>query len=317
MTDALSRLLAEGERAAFHGAPQSAVAPLQQAMAQAQEAGRSAEVAAAAWLLGVAHGAAGDYGQAAVALRPLLDAAVGPEPSDRLIPGLALATRAAHLRQLGRTAEAATRDNQALELAGHDLDPVAFEALLGLAADSVAEADPESARERVAAADKVLARNSGWWRQRVELEWVKADLALLAEDPKSAGAAAAAALTAAEEAGAPRHVARSLTLLAVAQLQAASGASAVSAQDEPGPDRALVTLRRAGTLAETLGARPLVWPARALQAALTEDEQESARALASARAAVHHIADSLAADPEEPDARSAWLTRPDVAALIA
>lgn len=310
MTDALSRLLAEGERAAFHGAPQAAIAPLQQAMAQAQEAGRAAEVAAAAWLLGVAHGAAGDYGQAAVALRPLLDAAVGSEPSDRLIPGLALATRAAHLRQLGRITEAANRDNQALELAGHDLDPVAFEALLGLAADAVATADPESARERVAAADKVLARNSGWWRQRVELEWVKADLALLAEDPKAAAAAATAALTAAEEAGAPRHVARSLTLLAVAQLQAASD------PDEPGPDRALATLRRAGTLAETLGARALVWPARALQAALTEDEQESARALASARAAVNHIADSLAADTAEPDARSAWLARPDVAALM-
>ena len=314
MTDALSRLLAEGERAAFHGAPQAAVAPLQQALAQAQEAGRTAEVAAATWLLGVAHGAAGDYGQAAIALRPLLDGTFGPEPADRLIPGLALTTRAAHLRHLGRIAEATARDNQARELATDDLDPVAFEALLGLAADLVAESDPERAREHVTAADKILARNSGWWRQRVELEWVKTDLALLAEDPKAAAAAAAAALTVAEEAGAPRHVARSLMLLAVAQLQGAPGSDAQT--DTAGPDRALATLRRAGTLAETLGARPLVWPARALQAALSEDEQESARALASARAAVKHIADSLATDAEDPDAKSSWLARPEVAALL-
>jgi tetratricopeptide (TPR) repeat protein len=314
VTDALSRLLTEGERAAFHGSPQAALVPLRQAMALAEETGRSAEAAAATWLLGVAYGAAGDYGQAAVALRPLLEAAVGSEPSDRLIPGLALATRADHLRQLGRIAEAAARDNQALDLAGDDLDPVAFEALLGLAADAVAAADLDTARERVGAADKVLARNSGWWRQRVELEWVKSDLARSTDDIKAAAAAATAALTAAEEAGAPRHVARSLMLLAVAQLQEASrGASA--SQSDTGATPALATLRRAGTLAETLGALPLVWPVRALQAALTGDEQESARAIAAARAAVKHIADSLATDPEDTDGASAWLARPEVAAL--
>ena len=89
MTDALSRLLAEGERAAFHGAPNAAIAPLQKALAQAEEAGRPAEVAAATWLLGVAHGAAGDYGPAAVALRPLVAAAAGSDSSDRLIPAVA------------------------------------------------------------------------------------------------------------------------------------------------------------------------------------------------------------------------------------
>ena len=73
------------------------------------------------------------------------------------------------------------------------------------------------------------------------------------------------------------------------------------------------TLRRAATLAESLGCLPLLWPSRAVLGALIEPTapQESARSLASARSCVLQIADDL---PES--LRVEWLARPDVAALL-
>jgi len=79
------------------------------------------------------------------------------------------------------------------------------------------------------------------------------------------------------------------------------------------PDEAVTTLRRAATLAESLGTLPLLWPSRALLGALLEERSpaESAKALASARNSVLQIADDL---PEE--LRADWLDRPDVATLL-
>jgi hypothetical protein len=72
------------------------------------------------------------------------------------------------------------------------------------------------------------------------------------------------------------------------------------------------TLRRAATLAETLGALPLVWQARALLGALlAEVSEEGARSLAAARNAVLTIAGDLPAD-----LREEWLARPNVSALL-
>ena len=67
-TPDLASLLAAGEHAAFHGKPAAAVAHLEQAVVLAQSQGLAAEMAAAAWLLGVALGAGGRYG-AALTLR--------------------------------------------------------------------------------------------------------------------------------------------------------------------------------------------------------------------------------------------------------
>ena len=67
----LASLLASGEHAAFHGKPATAVGVLEQAVVLAQSQGRGTEVAAAAWLLGVALGAAGRYGSALTVLSPL------------------------------------------------------------------------------------------------------------------------------------------------------------------------------------------------------------------------------------------------------
>jgi hypothetical protein len=90
-------------------------------------------------------------------------------------------------------------------------------------------------------------------------------------------------------------------LVAVAQVQSGRLAEAEG------------TLRRAATLAESLGALPTLWPSRALLGALLEETApaESAKSLASARSGVIAIADDL---PD--DLRDIWLDRPDVAALL-
>ncbi|HET9188627.1 MAG TPA: hypothetical protein VFN80_11760, partial [Acidothermaceae bacterium] len=111
---------------------------------------------------------------------------------------------------------------------------------------------------------------------------------------------ASEAIDRAELAKAPRHVAKGLLFLGVAQAQSGS------------PDT-LTTLRRAATLAEQLGTTPLIWPARALIGALLaeEDPATSARSLQAARSAVLTIAGDL---PD--DVREEWLVRPDIEALL-
>ncbi|MEO8330527.1 MAG: hypothetical protein ABI586_11015, partial [Candidatus Nanopelagicales bacterium] len=101
--------------------------------------------------------------------------------------------------------------------------------------------------------------------------------------------------------GAPRYVSKSLLFLGVSQVQAGELKEAEG------------TLRRAATLAESLGAVPLLWPARALLGALLESSSptEASKSLAAARGAVIAIADDL---PEH--LRSVWLDRQDVAALL-
>ncbi len=88
---------------------------------------------------------------------------------------------------------------------------------------------------------------------------------------------------------------------------------AVRARRRDIPADARVTLRRAATLAESLGTVPLIWPARALLGALVseDDAAESARSLSAARTAVLVIAGDL-----PPGVRAEWLGRADVAALL-
>jgi hypothetical protein len=107
-------------------------------------------------------------------------------------------------------------------------------------------------------------------------------------------------VAAAEAARAPRHVAKGLLFQGVAELQSGSGEAAA-------------TLRRASTLAEGLGALPLVWQARGLLGAMLADApgDEGPRSLAVARSAVLAIAGDL------PVAlRDEWLARPNVSALL-
>jgi hypothetical protein len=275
----LASLLASGERATFHGPPGSAIANLERAVGLAQRDGRRAEVAAAAWLLGVALSASGRYGGALRVLVPLLEAGEGDDaesigPEIRLFASLAAATAASVHRGLGRHAAAAELDSRGLALT-EGPGEASFDCVLGLTADAVGAGDMENARN-----------------------WL--EVALLADSPHDAILAAAGAVRGAEAARAPRHVAKGLLFQGVAELQS-------------GSTDGVATLRRAASLAENLAAVPLIWQARALVGALLggEGSEEGARSLAAARSAVLTIAGDLPAD-----LRDEWLARPNVSALL-
>ena len=301
----LATLLAAGERATFHGPPGSAVGDLERAVGVAQRDGRRAEVAAAAWLLGVALSASGRYGGALRVLVPLIEAGEGAgsdelAPELRLFGSLAASTAASVHRGLGRHDAARELDLRGLALSD-DSDEAVFDSMLGLAADAVGSDDLAEAQERFERAKAIVDGHGGdWWRQRVRLDWARADIAVLAEKPHEAILAAGGAVSGAEAARAPRHVAKGLLFQGVAELHA-------------GSDDALATLRRAAGLAEGLAALPLVWQARALVGALLagDESAEGARSLATARSAVLTIAADL---PD--DLRDEWLARPNVSALL-
>lgn len=298
----LASLLAAGERAVFHGPPAAAVADLERAVVLAQSEGKRAEVTAAAWLLGVALSAAGRYGGGLRVLSPLVDAGSAGDAAaeTRLFAALAAATAASVHRGLGRHEAAAELDNRGLALA-EGMSEAVFDCTLGLATDAVGLGDLETARRRLAEAEQLVAsHDQEWWRQRVRYDWARAEVALLADEPPEAVAAASASVERAEQARAPRHVAKGLLFQGVAELQAGS-------PDAPG------TLRRAATLAEGLAALPVTWQARALLGALLAGTapEESSRSLAAARSAVLTIAGDLPAE-----LREEWLDRPNVSALL-
>ena len=299
VSDELAGLLAAGERAAFHGRPATGVPPLQKAVETARSSGRDDEATAAAWLLGVALGAAGKYGSALGVLDPLTGTG-SEQPARRLFASLAASTSASIHRQMGRHTAARSLDEQALELAG-DAPEALFDSRLGLAADAVGLEDALTARTWLDRAGELLDGRSDWWRQRVRSLWVRTEIGMLSGEVAAAEKTADSAVSLAENSGAPRHVAKSLLFLGVSQVQNGK------------PAEAAVTLRRAATLAESLGCLPLVWPSRALLGALVEAEapQESARNLAAARSTVITIADDL---PE--DLRGDWLSRPDISTLL-
>ena len=309
MTDhsELAGLLASGEHAAFHGRPAAAVGVLEQAVALARLQGRSAEVAAAGWLLGVALGAAGRYGGALTVLSPLVEGgrAGGAPAENRLFAALAAATVASVHRQLGRHAVARASDLEALALANGSAE-ASFDAQLGLASDAVGLDEPDEASSRLQQARALVPpRADEWWRQRVRLGWAEAEVQLLDGQVDEAVTTALTAVERAEGARAPRHVAKGLLILGIALVSGGSTAD--------GDGDAASTLRRAATLAESLEVVPLVWPARALLGALVAeiDPEESNRSLAAARAAVLTLAADL-----PPGVRAEWLARPDVAALL-
>ena len=302
--DDLASLLATGEHAAFHGKPAAAISVLEQAVVLAQSQGRDAEMAAAGWLLGVALGAGGRYGGALTVLSPLVESgrADDSQAEYRLFAALAAATVASVHRQLGRHAIARASDLEALELTD-GTGEAAFDAQLGLASDAVGMEEPQEAAARLAQARALIPnRDDAWWRQRVRLGWVEAETQLLDGQVDEAVQTALEAVARAERSRAPRHVAKGLLILGIAQVSGGQGG-----------DDAPSTLRRAATLAESLGTIPLIWPARALLGALVaeDDPAESARSLQAARSAVLTLAGDL-----PPGVRGAWLARPDVAALL-
>lgn len=161
-------------------------------------------------------------------------------------------------------------------------------------------ADSSAAATDLALAAALIPAGGGWWRQRVRLEWVRAEVALLTNRPADAVTAAAAAVDRADQASAPRHLAKSLLFLGVAQRQV-------------GNPTAVAMLTAAAELATQLGTWPLVWPARAVCAAEVagSDPTRGRQHRAAARAAVARIA----ADLPTP-LRAQWSASPDIAALL-
>jgi tetratricopeptide (TPR) repeat protein len=305
----LAELLARGERAAFHAPPASGITVLQEAVVEGRRSGHDTEAALAAWLLGVCLSTSGRWGSALAVLRPLLvdphgDVAAEMSPERRLVASLAASTTASVYRQLGRHADARTFDERASAIAGASAD-AQFDAAVGLAADAIGVGDAAGAEARIAEAEILIGTRSDWWRQRVRLDWARAEHALLTDRPADAALRASSALSRAETAGAPRHVAKSLLFLSIALVEAGD------------TDEAIGTLRRCVTLAEPLGLLPVLWPARALIGVLSaeRDPAASASALADAAATVRSLADDLPDDA--PDRlRTGWLARADVAALL-
>lgn len=258
----------------------------------------------AAWLLGVCLSACGRWGSALTVLRPLLLDEAAPDAASvgrerRLVASLAASTSAGVLRQVGDAPQARRLDIAAERLAGGS-DEARFDALLGRAADALAAGDSAQAGSELVAAEALTGTRSDWWRQRVRLDWGRAEQALAEGRLDDAALHASAALVRAESSGAPRHVAKSLLLL---------GAALVQRGDF---DEGATTLRRCITLAAPLALLPVLWSARGLVGALTleSDPEGALKELERARADVAVLADDL------PEAlRALWLNRDDVTAL--
>ena len=235
--------------AAFHGRPADALPVL----AALDPAGSLPE--RTRWLAGVCLGALGRYRAA--------ERWLAPGPGTSPAGSLALSCRASHLRQLGRHAAAEPLDTAALAAA---TDPESrADALVGLVADAVGRLDLATAERRLATASAELAgqdgrpaAGDGAWRPVVRLDWVTAEVALLADDPATAATASRAAWQRSRAATAGRHAVKSQLVLGAA-LEAAGRTRTATR-----------VLRAAAAGADRLDLLPLAWPARTLLARMLE-----------------------------------------------
>ncbi len=293
----LSALLSAGDRAAFRGVPSEGLEPLVRAESVALDAGDLAARSRSAWLLGICRMATGHYGQALRGLTAMASDISVPDDL-RALPATVVASIQ---RQLGRHAEGLDWDRGALEAASGNPEALR-EALLGLGFDSVGLGDLDGARDALEQAERVAEGQETAWRQVIRLDWLRTELALLAGDRAGARATAGAALVAAEEANAPRHVAKSLILAGVTETSLGQSRAAID------------LLTRSAILAGELGSPPLVWPSRGLLSALLagSDETASQYCLVTARTAIRQIAADLPVVLAEP-----WLDRQEIRELLA
>lgn len=160
------------------------------------------------WLRAVAAGGQGRYGCALTELDAILRARYsGP------LLSLAHSTRASFLRQLGGHARARAADGRALAHCGEDHEAAA-DALVGLAADALGLGRfGVSARllDRARAVD--TPDNS---RQRIRLEWVSAELAMVQGDGAAAVEHARRGVATAAGHRSTRHAVKSDVVLAAA-----------------------------------------------------------------------------------------------------
>lgn len=240
----------------FHGAVNEALPALDEIT---DLTGRSAVYAV--WLHAVALGACGRYGEAL----DLAETVATGTPEYSMTRSL----KASLLRQVGCHDLALQADREAMASAA--TPGSAVEALTGLAADAVGMQDPLTAATMLAQGRSLLARVSAdptsaptWWRHRVRVEWVACEVSLLQSRHEDALAHARAALETAEAGNAPRHVAKSLLFLAVAQIETGQR------------DAAVPLLKRCLMLSASMGFLAVAWPAHAVLAALLKDTDQHA-----------------------------------------
>ncbi len=274
-------LLAAGEAAALGGDPHDAEASLLPLVG-----GTGLVAARARWLLAVAAGAQGRYGEALTQLEPLTADGV-----PAVLQAAACATTASLLRQIGDHPSADPFDARGIALLAAQPPGVgvdeALDCAIGSTADAVGTGDLPAARARLDAA-RALAAAEGpvppGWRPLVRLRWVEAEVALLAGDVAAAVVAGTAAHALATTAGAVRHRTKSAMFAGVALALA------------NGPDAARGLLLDAAADADSHGLLPLVWPLRAVLATmpgLATDAHEAEYHFSVARAAVARIAAGL------------------------
>lgn len=279
------------EWAVFHGAVTEAIPLLQQVPGL-----QGREALYASWLLSVSLGAVGRYSEALDTLERIPPAT--PEYS------MARSLRASLLRQLGCHDLALVADREAMSNAA--TPGAAIEAMTGLAADAVGLQDSVTAENTLNQAKSLLVRvaaenSESWWRHMVRVEWVACEIALMSSDSVTAVARAERALELAENANAPRHVAKSLLFLAVAQIE--SGRT----------DAAAANLRRSLMLSNSMGYLAVSWPAHAVLAALLKagDPAAAHAHFVSAAKVIATLRSGLTGE-----LATRWDARPDVAALL-
>jgi tetratricopeptide (TPR) repeat protein len=284
--------LERAEWAVFHGAINEAIPLLDELIGLT---GRSQVYER--WLRAVALGACGRYGEALEIIEQIEPGT--PEYS------MARSLRGSLLRQLGVHDLALLADREAMSSAA--TPGAAIEAMTGLAADAVGLQDALTATTMVAQAQSLLDRVSAdpasaptWWRHQVRLHWVQCEVALLSSDPVTALQRANEALSVAEVAAAPRHVAKSLLFKAVSQIDAGER------------EQAIPNLRRSLMLSTTMGFLAVAWPTHAVLAAVLQpSDPEAARGHFAAAA---QITRTLGRGLGEPLA-GRWESRADIQAL--
>ena len=244
------------------------------------------------WQEAVELGARGHY----TASWATLDRLVAQDPR---WSSLAHSARGSHLRQVGDVRAAREHDRQALE-AAHD-DESRADALIGLAADEVADGDAAAARDFLGQAS--AAAEAGW-RTRLRWSWVSAELALLEGDARAAIDAGERALAACAD-HSSRHTAKSLLII-----EAAHGATS----PEPGG----AAILRAVPLLRSGGWATLEWPAALIADDLVRAQRASADLLreidgirSRGASAVRTVGEGL---PE--DLRETWLRGPAARRLL-
>lgn len=278
----------------FHGSINEALPLLEDA-----QAGGGPEGPRLTWLTAVTLGACGRYGEA-LALLDSFDTGATEY-------SMAMSLKASLLRQLGCHDLARQADSKAMSKAS--TAGSAMEAMTGLAADAVGLNVPDEAVASIERAGELLEQmlNTGgteaaWWRHHIRVEWVRCEIALMQSRFDEAAAHAGRALELAETANAPRHVAKSLLFLAVAQIE------------QGRQQEAQAQLNRAIVLSASMGYLAGAWPAHAVLAELIRDTdpERSRQHFAEAARITSLIGEGLS----EPLAQR-WRSRPDIARLSA